>query len=39
MSTIMIEELEPIAAPGDVADFLTGLGAGIALGMLICGGA
>jgi len=39
MSTIMIEELEPIAAPSDFADFLTGVGAGIAIGMLICGGA
>ena len=39
MQNFMIEELETIAAPGELADFLTGLGAGIALGMLICGGA
>lgn len=39
MSNIMIEELESVAAPSDFADFLTGLATGIAIGMLICGGA
>ncbi len=39
MDTIMVEELEVVTAPSDLADFLTGVGAGIAIGMLICGGA
>lgn len=39
MQNIMIEELESAIAPSDFADFLTGVGAGIAIGMLICGGA
>jgi len=40
MPQIVVEELEPVVAPdSDVADFLAGLGAGIAIGMLICGGA
>ena len=39
MQDFMIEELETIAAPGDLVDFLTGLGTGIAVGVLICGGA
>jgi hypothetical protein len=36
---IMLEELEMVATPGDLADFITGVGTGIAIGMLICGGA
>jgi len=40
MPKVMVEELEPMVTPdSDVADFLTGLAAGIAIGMLICGGA
>ena len=40
MQNVMVEELEAIVAPdSDVADFLTGLATGIAIGMLICGGA
>jgi len=39
MQTIMVEELEIVAAPFSLADFLTGVGAGIAIGVLICGGA
>lgn len=39
MQIVMVEELEAVVAPGDLADFLTGVGAGIAIGMLICGGA
>ena len=36
---IMVEELETVIAPSDVADFLAGVATGIAIGMLICGGA
>ncbi len=36
---LVIEELEAVAEASDLADFLTGVGAGIAIGMLICGGA
>ncbi|GGJ86988.1 hypothetical protein [Deinococcus aquiradiocola] len=32
-------ELTPLDVAGDFADFLTGLGTGIAIGMLLCGGA
>jgi hypothetical protein len=39
MQNLMIEELENVVAPGDIADFITGVGTGIAIGMLICGGA
>ena len=39
MPMIMVEELETVIAPSDVADFLTGVATGIAIGMLICGGA
>lgn len=39
MPMIMVEELETVAEPFDLADFLTGVGAGIAIGMLFCGGA
>ena len=40
MPMIMVEELETVIAPeSDFADFLTGVGAGIAIGMLLCGGA
>lgn len=39
MQNVMVEELDTVVAPSDVADFLTGLATGIAIGMLICGGA
>lgn len=33
-------ELEPVRTPDfSLADFLTGVGTGIAVGMLLCGGA
>lgn len=41
MNTVMIEELDTIVAPTaqDAWDFLQGVAVGIAIGMLICGGA
>jgi uncharacterized cupin superfamily protein len=39
MQIVMVEELETIVAPGDIIDFMAGVGAGIAIGMLLCGGA
>ncbi len=42
MNMIMVEELETVTAPmtdQDIVDFITGVGTGIAIGMLICGGA
>jgi len=40
MPTIMVEELETVAVPdSDFLDFLAGVGAGIAIGLLLCGGA
>jgi len=39
MPKTMVEELEVLAAPSALGDFLTGVAAGIAIGMLICGGA
>ena len=38
MNTMMIEELETVAAPSELTDFLTGVGVGIAIGLLIVGG-
>jgi hypothetical protein len=37
MNTMMIEELETVAAPSDFTDFLTGVSVGIAVGLLIVG--
>jgi len=39
MTSIMVEELETVTEPNDLGDFFTGLALGIAIGMLICGGA
>lgn len=37
MSDIMVEELETVAAPSDLTDFMTGMSLGIAIGLLIFG--
>jgi hypothetical protein len=36
---LMIDELETVTAPWDWSAFATGVGLGIAIGMLACGGA
>jgi hypothetical protein len=37
MNTMMIEELETVAAPSDLTDFMTGAGFGIAVTLVILG--
>ncbi len=38
MQSIMIEEMEVIAAPSEFTDFMSGVGIGIAIGLLVLGG-